>query len=263
MKPLILKCKIKDRQRLDMSWLSTIETSKLSDIKNTLISYGSKQYKLSTLFNVSGDNFEDIVIKNSGAHLDNIGSNLKDKKITVNGNVGYGLAKGMINGKIIVNGNAGKNACSGMRGGSVHILGNADDGLCSLPTGMNEGIVDGFIYVRKNVGDNSIIRMRRGNIIIGGNIGSGSCLELISGSIVILGKIGKKFCHKARRGTIFTKDKSVSREYIKANETDLTFFNFYKIKINKILKQNLISSSNPTRYFGTKSEKKLVELFVI
>ena len=150
-----------------------------------------------------------------------------------------------------------------MKGGSVHILGNADDGLCSLPTSMNEGLVDGFIYVKKNVGDNSIIRMRRGNIVIGGDIGSGSCLELISGSVVILGKIGKDFCYKARRGTIFTKDKSVSREYIKANETDLTFFNFYKIKINKMLKQNLISSSKPLRYFGTKSERKLVELFVI
>ena len=263
MKPLILKCKIKDRQRLDMSWLSNIKASKLSDIKNILISYGSKHYKLANLFDVSGDNFEDIVIKNSHVHLDNIGCRLKDKKITVDGNVGYGLAKGMINGQIIVNGNAGKNACSGMRGGSVHILGNADDGLCSLPTSMNEGLVDGFIYVRKNVGDNSIIRMRRGNIVIGGNVGSGSCLELISGSIVILGKIGKNFCHKARRGTIFTKDKTVSREYIKANETDLTFFNFYKIKINKLLKQNFISSSKPSRYFGTKSERKLVELFIM
>ena len=263
MKPLTLKCKIKDRQRLDMSWLSNLKTSKLSDIKNLPISYGSKQYKLSSLFNVSGDNFKDIVIKNSNDHLDNIGRTLKDKKITINGNVGYGLAKGMISGEIIVNGNAGRNACSGMKGGSVRIQGNADDGLCSLPTSMNEGLVDGFIYVRRNVGDNSIIRMRRGNIIIGGNIGSGSCLELISGSIIILGKIGRNFCHNARRGTIFTKDKSVSREYIKANETDLTFYNFYRIKINKILKQNLISSSKPTRYFGTKSERKLVELFVI
>ena len=157
MKPLILKCKIKGKQRLDMSWLSNIKASKLSDIKNILISYGSKQYKLSTLFDVSGDNLEDIVIKNSHVHLDNIGSRLKDKKITINGNVGYGLAKGMINGEIIVKGNVGKNACSGMKGGSVHILGNADDGLCSLPTSMNEGLVDGFIYVKKNVGDNSII----------------------------------------------------------------------------------------------------------
>ena len=263
MKPLTLKCRIKDKRRLDMSWLSNIKVSRLSDIKNLLISYGSKRYKLSTLFNVSGDNCEDIVIKNSFDHLDNIGSNLENKKITVFGNVGFGLAKGMKSGEIKLNGNAGRNACSGMRGGSVYIMGNADNGLCSLPTSMNEGLVDGFIYVRKNVGDNSIIRMRRGNIIIGGNIGSDSCLELISGSIIILGRIGKNFCHNGRRGTIFTKDKSISREYIKANETDLTFFNFYKKKINKILDQNLITSSKPMRYFGTKSEKKLIELFVI
>ena len=263
MKPLTLTCKIKDRQRLDMSWLSAIKTSKLSYIKNLLISYGSKQYKLSTLFDVSGNNFEDIVIKNSHEHLDNIGSSLEEKKITINGNVGYGLAKGMISGEIIVNGNAGKNACCGMKGGSVHILGNADNGLCSLPTSMNEGLVDGFIYVRKNVGEDSIIRMRRGNVVIGGDIGSGSCLELISGSIVVLGKIGNNFCHNARRGTIFTRDKSICREYIKANQTDLTFFNFYKIKINKILNKSIINSSKPVRYFGTKSGKELIELFVI
>ena len=263
MKPLTLTCKIKDRQRLDMSWLSYIKTSELQDIKNTLINYGSKQHKLSALFNISGDNCKDIVIKNSHEHLDNIGSSLEEKKITINGNVGYGLAKGMISGEIIVNGNAGKNACCGMKGGSVHILGNTDNGLCSLPTSMNEGLVDGFIYVRKNVGDNSIIRMRRGNVVIGGDIGSGSCLELISGSIVVLGKIGNNFCHNARRGTIFTRDKSICREYIKANQTDLTFFNFYKIKINKILNKSIINSSKPVRYFGTKSGKELIELFVI
>ena len=246
-----------------MSWLSNLKTSKLSDIKNLLISYGSKQYKLSSLFNVSGDNYKDIVIKNSNDHLDNIGSTLEDKKITINGNVGYGLAKGMISGEIILNGNAGRNACSGMKGGSVHILGNADDGFCSLPTSKNEGLVDGFIYVQKSVGDNSIVRMRRGNIIIGGNIGSGSCLELISGSVVVLGKIGNNFCHNARRGTIFTRDKSICREYIRANQTDLTFFNFYKIKINKMLKKSIINSSTPVRYFGTKSKKELIELFVI
>jgi glutamate synthase domain-containing protein 3 len=117
--------------------------------------------------------------------------------------------------------------------------------------------------VQKNVGDNSIVRMRRGNIIIGGNIGSGSCLELISGSVVVLGKIGNNFCYNARRGTIFTRDKSICREYIRANQTDLTFFNFYKIKINKILNKSIINSSKPVRYFGTKSGKELIELFVI
>jgi formylmethanofuran dehydrogenase subunit C len=263
MKPLVFKCKIKDKQRLDMSWLSKIKTSNLLAIKNLSVNYGSNRYKLSTLFNISGNNFKDIIINNSNNHLDNIGNNLEDKKITIFGNVGFGLARSMISGEIILNGNAGKNACSGMRGGSVHILGNADDGFCSLPTGMNEGFIDGFIYVKKNVGNNSIIRMRRGNIIIGGDIGSGSCLELISGSVVILGKIGNMFCHNARRGTIFAKDKSICAEYIKANQTDLTFFNFYKIKVNKILDKSIINSSKPVRYFGTKSEKKLIELFII
>ena len=263
MKPLTFKCKIKDKQRLDMSWLSRIDTTNLSDIKNRFISYGSKIYKLSQLFDISGNNYNNVVIKNSNQRLDNIGNNLKDKEITIFGDTGFGLAKGMYSGKITLHGNTGKNACSGMRGGSVHILGSTGDGFCSLPTGMNEGLVDGFIYIQKNVGDNSIIRMRRGNIIIGGNIGKSSCLELISGSVTILGKIGNNFCKNARRGTFFIKDKSVCKEYIEANSTDLTFYNFYKIRINKILEKNLIKSSSPKRYFGTKIDRQLIELFVV
>ena len=88
-------------------------------------------------------------------------------------------------------------------------------------------------------------------------------LELISGSVVVLGKIGNNFCHNARRGTIFTRDRSICRKYIRANRTDLTFFNFYKIKINTILNKSVINSSKPMRYFGTKSGKKFIELFVI
>ena len=83
MKPLIFKCKIKDKQRLDMSWLSRIDTTNLSDIKNIAVSYGSKIYKISKLFDVSGNNYKNIIIKNSNQRLDNIGNNLKDKEITI------------------------------------------------------------------------------------------------------------------------------------------------------------------------------------
>ena len=83
MKPLVFKCKIKDKQRLDMSWLSKIKTSGLSNIKNLQVNYGTKKYKLSTLFDISGNNFKDIIISNSNKHLDNIGNNLEDKKITI------------------------------------------------------------------------------------------------------------------------------------------------------------------------------------
>lgn len=263
MSTLSLKFKINSKHRLDMSWLSNIKSDDVTKLKNTKINYGNKLCKVSELFIVSGSDHNEIKITNSNNRLDNIGHNLKNKKILIEGNVGFGLAKNMDSGEIILKGNAGDNACSGMRGGSVSVYGSVGNGLCSMPTSQNQGLVDGFIYVQKNVGSSSIVRMRRGNVIIGGNIGDDSCLEMISGSITILGRIGKNFCKKARRATIITSDRSICKYYIKANKTDLTFFNFYRLNINKILNKNIISSKNPQRYFGTKSKKELIELFVV
>ncbi len=263
MSSLTFKCKVRDKYRLDMSWLSKINTSDLSSIKNIKINYGNKFHKLTDLFLISGNDFKNIKILNSNNKLDNIGNELTNKNITITGSVGNGLAKNMNDGRIILKGNAEKNACSGMAGGSVFIHGHVGDGFCSLPTGKNIGLVDGFIYVEKNVGMNSIIRMRRGNVIIGGSIGNASCLELISGTITILGKIGDEFCARARRGTLFIKDRSITKDYIIANNTDLTFYNFYKININKLINKKLIKTYIPKRYFGTKDDKRLVELYLL
>ena len=71
---------------------------------------------------LSGNDHNEIKITNSNNRLDNIGHNLKNKKILIEGNVGFGLAKNMDSGEIILKGNAGDNACSGMRGGSVSYL---------------------------------------------------------------------------------------------------------------------------------------------
>jgi formylmethanofuran dehydrogenase subunit C len=263
MKPLVFKNKIKNRLILDMSWISNIDTSDIPEIKNKNIQMGNKSFKVSELFQVTGEDCNNIKIFRSNSCLVNIGNNLKDKTLFIEGDAGIGLARNMNSGTVILKGNASEAACSGMKGGSVYIYGNAGNRLCCLPTGKNEGILDGFIYVQKNVGSDSIARMRRGNIVIGGNIGSNSCYELISGSITVLGKIGKSFCVNAKRGTIFAKDSSIAKNYIKANNTDLTFYNFYRININKMTNKKLIKSICPQRYFGTKKERKLVELFVI
>ena len=74
MKPLVFKCKIKNNIRLDMSWLSTIDTSNLSLIKNKSIPLGNKRYKVSDLFNLSGEDSSNIKILNTNNNLDNIGS---------------------------------------------------------------------------------------------------------------------------------------------------------------------------------------------
>lgn len=263
MKPLVLRYKIKNNIRLDMSWLSDLNTSNLSLIKNKNILFGTKKYKVSDLFYVSGEDPNNIQVFNANNNLDNIGSNLKNKILTIEGNIGRGLAKNMISGTIILNGDADEAACSGMKGGSVYVYGSVGNRFCCLPTGINEGFSDGFVYVQKNVGSDSIIRMRRGNIIIGGNIGINSCYELIAGTVTILGKIGKAFCRNARRGTLIIKDQSICKDYIRSNSTDLTFYNYYQININKILGKSIIKNKKPIRYFGTRKEKKLVELFVL
>jgi formylmethanofuran dehydrogenase subunit C len=218
---------------------------------------------VSELFQVTGNDCNNIKILKSNSYLVNIGNNLKNKTIHIEGDAGLGLAKNMNSGKITLKGNASDAACSGMKGGSVFIYGNAGNRLGCMPTGKNEGISDGFIYVQRNVGTNSITRMRRGNIIIGGDIGNNSCYELISGSVTVLGKIGKSFCENGRRGTIFTRDTSIAKNFIKANSTDLTFYDFYRININKIINKKIIKSTQPVRYFGTRKDKKLVELFVM
>jgi formylmethanofuran dehydrogenase subunit C len=105
--------------------------------------------------------------------------------------------------------------------------------------------------------------MRRGNIVIGGDIGVNSCRELIAGTVTVLGKIGNAFCRNPRRGTLIIKDRSICKDFIKSNSTDLTFFNFYQMKINNIIDSNVIKNKKPIRYFGTKAEKKMVELFVL
>ena len=61
MKPLVLKYKIKNNIRLDMSWLSTIDTSNLSLVKNKNILLGNKRYKVSELFTVSGEKPEKAI----------------------------------------------------------------------------------------------------------------------------------------------------------------------------------------------------------
>ncbi len=263
MSALTFKFKIKDKLRLDMSWLSTIDSASLDVLNKKNIMYGNKMYNISKLFSISGNDCDNIKILNSNDCLDNIGNNLSNKVITIEGNVGLGLGRGMNSGIINLKGNAGEGACSGMKGGSVFIDGNASNRFCCLPTGRSEGFVDGFVYVKKNVGSNSISRMRRGNIIIGGNIGNNSCYQMISGSVTILGKIGKDFGLDARRGTFIVKDKSLCKNYINANVTDLTYYNFYKSQVNSILRKSIYGSKEPKRYFGHKKNKELIELFVL
>lgn len=253
----------KENIRIDMSFLSRINNENSEKIKKIKINHGNKIKAVKDLFTVTGNDSNKIEIVNSNDKLDNIGSGSHSKEFIIRGDVGYGVAKNMSGGNIIVYGNAGESACSGMAGGTVKIFGSAGNKFCCLPTGGNEGFIDGLIYVSKNVGDNSIIRMRRGNIIIGGNIGDNSCDEMIAGTVVILGRIGKSFGKNPKRATYIVKDSSITKDYIPANNTDGTFITFYIKSLESSPGIKIKSSKKISRYFGTKKNKNLVEVFTL
>ena len=80
MSTLTFKCKAKDKQRLDMSWLSKIDTDNLSAIKKIEVCYGSNIYKLSNLFTISGNDFNDIISKETINEIESIISQKKVEK---------------------------------------------------------------------------------------------------------------------------------------------------------------------------------------
>ena len=257
------RLKNKNNIRIDMSFLSRIQSCSIDKIKRMRINHGNKVREVKDLFFVTGSDINYIEIINSTRYLDNVGSSCDSKHFKIIGDVGYGLAKNMSGGSITLYGNAGESACSGMSGGIVKIFGSTKNKFCCMPTGKNEGFIDGIVYVQKNVGDESIIRMRRGNIIVGGNLGNNYCSEIIAGTVIVLGKIGKNFAENSKRATFIVKDSSIARGYIRSNDTDKTFFNFYIKQMQSIVGKKILSPKKSQRFFGTKSRKDLVEVFCI
>ena len=93
MSALNLKCKINSKHRLDMSWISNIRTDDVTKLKNTKINFGNKLCKVSEIFTVTGNNYNEIKITNSNNRLDNIGHNLRNKKILIEGMLDLVLQK--------------------------------------------------------------------------------------------------------------------------------------------------------------------------
>ncbi|MEL6110921.1 MAG: hypothetical protein AAFU85_33355, partial [Planctomycetota bacterium] len=81
------------------------------------------------------------------------------------GDVGHGVADGMISGSVRVRGNAGHGAGTSMTGGTLGIYGSAGDRAGASMRG-------GGIFVRGDVGDDIGLGAVAGTIVIGGNAGA-------------------------------------------------------------------------------------------
>ena len=66
-----------------------------------------------------------------------------------------------------------------------------------------------------------------------------------------------------KRGTIFTKDKKVVKEYSRSNDAEYNFTKFYFKEISNIISKKIfLENKNLTRYYGNTNSSNLSEVFL-
>ncbi len=204
MSALTFTLKLQTQQRVDCSPLTPdhLAGKSLAEIAATELQCGNKKLLANALFDITGDDATHIVINNSSAKLDFIGSKMQNGEIIVNGNAGSYLGFQMKKGAITVNGNIDAYAASGMAGGSIKINGNVGDFLASAIPGDRKGMKGGVVIVTGNAGDRVGDQMRRGIVLIEGNVGSYCASRMLAGTIGVMGSVGEYVGFGMRRGTL-------------------------------------------------------------
>lgn len=209
MRALTFTLKTELAQRVDMSPLTpdTLVGKSAAEIAATELVSGNRKLRADCLFDISGDDASNIVIQNSSAKLDHIGSHMRSGRITVHGDVGSYLGLQMRHAEIIVHGNADAFAASGMASGFMHIHGNAGDFLAAAIVGDRKGMRGGTVVVGGNAGDRVGDQMRRGLLLIEGNAGDYCASRMLAGTIGVAGEVGAYVGYGMRRGTLLLCEK--------------------------------------------------------
>jgi formylmethanofuran dehydrogenase subunit C len=204
MSALTFTLKIEPKQRIDLSPLipDVLAGKSGEEIAAIHLPYGKKQLRVDEAFDVSGNDSNDIVIDNSNAKLDYIGSKMKTGTITVKGDAGSYTGFQMRGGRLSVHGNVDAYAASGMANGLIHIHGNAGDFLAAAIVGDRKGMKGGTVIVTGNAGERVGDQMRRGILLIEGNAGSYCASRMLAGTIGVLGSVGEYVGYGMRRGTL-------------------------------------------------------------
>ncbi len=204
MSALTFTLKHKPDQRVDMSPLicDKLADMPLAEIAALTLQNGKRKIRVDELFDITGSDAQNIVIKNSFGKLDFIGKELDGGRITVEGDAGAYLGLGMKSGEIAVSGDVGLYAACEMKKGFLTINGNAGDFLGAALPGNKMGMKGGTILVKGNVGERAGDHMRRGNILIEGNAGDYCGSRMTAGTIAVMGQTGRYLGFAMRRGTL-------------------------------------------------------------
>lgn len=173
-----------------------------AEIVGTLLQYGKSQLRVDEIFDVNGDDTQNIHFKNTTDQLDYLGANMSAGAITIEGDAGAYLGFGLKQGTIHCRGNTEDFAACNMAGGLLKIDGNTGDFLGGASAGLRKGMRGGTVIVKGNAGDRLGDQMRRGLILIEGNAGDYCSSRMIAGTIGVHGSVGKYAGFNMQRGTL-------------------------------------------------------------
>lgn len=209
MTPITFKLKTMLPVTIDLSLINSdylVDKTSLQ-IEDTLLLAGKENIKIKDLFDVSGDDVENIVIQGNCESAHYIGKVMSHGTLTIEGNVGDYVGMQMKGGTLIVNGHTGNFAASSMQGGTLNIKGNTGNFLGAPIPGDSFGISGGLVVVEGNAGDRTGDKMRRGIALIKGNVGEYCGSRMIAGTIAIAGDVGQGIGFSMQRGTLILKQK--------------------------------------------------------
>lgn len=181
---------------------SNLANKLVTEIGSTVLQYGKAQLRVEEIFEVTGNDTQNIYFKNSTEKLDYLGANMTSGTMQIEGNVGAYLGFGLKQGKINCFGNAAAFAACNMAGGLLEISGNTGDFLGGASAGLRKGMHGGVVIVKGNAADRVGDQMRRGLILIEGNVGEYCGSRMIAGTIGVLGDTGKFIGFNMQRGTL-------------------------------------------------------------
>jgi formylmethanofuran dehydrogenase subunit C len=190
-----------DLSRLTPDGLAGLQPS---DIARIELAHGRERLAVGEVFDVSGEDTNDIRIRDSSPKLHRIGATMSNGKMSIEGDCGSYLGLAMRGGEISLHGNAGLYAASGLRAGAVRIHGNSGDFLGAALPGERRGMAGGTVVVSGNAGDRVGDFMRRGMLIVEGAAGDYCASRMLAGTIAVLGDLGKRPGYLMQRGTLFT-----------------------------------------------------------
>lgn len=207
MSALTLTLKIVPQQNINCGVLTpdNLAGKTAAEIGSIKLIAGTHALLAADIFDISGNDAQQLCFKNATAKLDYIGASMTSGSITIEGNAGAHLGSGMKNGSIHCKGNTAAFAASGMQGGLLTIDGNTGDFLGAGSEGSRKGMLGGTVIVKGNAGDRVGDQMRRGLILIEGNAGDYCGSRMIAGTIGVLGELGAYTAFNMHRGTLLLK----------------------------------------------------------